>query len=491
MTLTFLKVISRITYVLFAFIVYLSFTDVKADTAHINYVSSTSDQYTQLKSELEDLGYTVTGTNSGSVTLSDFSSKDLHINIAGDSNCGSNCKTAYETYIGNGGNVIIAGNGVYNNNRAGNIEQLIESKLSVGAITIYSGVANYTSHANGSYSGDASSGYWVTRSLFSMQSGGTAIASNSSNGSTWKSWAKYDYGSNGGQLFVTFDQSQFKNTNSSWMTRFYGFLQQTLENEGILSTVSYSSAPTTTQTNLRTTTRSITTDKNSIYINQSGNNLDLDITQYDDKQLIAGLGTTSSSIDPANITGNNNTISITQGNNSGSFSDGNTVLFDVNGDSNNLTIRQGDNIDDDGDHDLRLNVVGNTNTGSFTQEEDGAVGNAGHFMDVDIAGNSNSIDIDQNDDGDKMLFLDINGDSNTIDLDQRGTGNHFLDVTVTNNQTVTVDQNGSGDHAATINMSGNTSGLDLTQNSSSDQTYSLTQICNTGGGCGTTTFTQN
>jgi hypothetical protein len=36
-------------------------TSVLADTAHINYVSSTSDQYTQLKSELEDLGYTVTG----------------------------------------------------------------------------------------------------------------------------------------------------------------------------------------------------------------------------------------------------------------------------------------------------------------------------------------------------------------------------------------------------------------------------------------------
>ena len=80
----------------------------EAGTAHINYVSSTSDQYTQLKSELEGLGYTVTGTNSGTVTLSDFSSKDLHINIAGNNNCGSTCKTAYETYIGNGGNVIIA-----------------------------------------------------------------------------------------------------------------------------------------------------------------------------------------------------------------------------------------------------------------------------------------------------------------------------------------------------------------------------------------------
>ena len=59
-------------------------TSVLADTAHINYVTSTNDQYLELKSELEDLGYTVTGTNSGSVTLSDFSSKDLHINIAGD-----------------------------------------------------------------------------------------------------------------------------------------------------------------------------------------------------------------------------------------------------------------------------------------------------------------------------------------------------------------------------------------------------------------------
>ena len=122
----------------------------EADTAHINYVNSTSDQYTQLKSELEDLGYTVTGTNSGSVTLSDFSSKDLHINIAGDSNCGSSCKTAYETYIGNGGNVIIAGNGVYNNNRTGSIEALIESKLSVGAITIHPYNANFTSNANAS-----------------------------------------------------------------------------------------------------------------------------------------------------------------------------------------------------------------------------------------------------------------------------------------------------------------------------------------------------
>ena len=224
----------------------------EADTAHINYVSGTSDQYTQLKSELEDLGYTVTGTNSGSVTLSDFSNKDLHINIAGDSNCGSTCKTAYETYIGNGGNVIIAGNGVHNSNRTGSIEALIESKLSVGQITLLNSDANYISYANGSYSGDATSGFWVTRNLFSMQSGGTALGSNSTTGHTYKSWAKYDYGSNGGQLFVTFDQSQFKNNTTDYMTRLYAFLQQTLENEGVLVTTPQAAISSSQQTTVNT-----------------------------------------------------------------------------------------------------------------------------------------------------------------------------------------------------------------------------------------------
>ena len=54
-----------------------------ADTAHINYVTSQNAQYLELKSELKDLGYSVTGTTSGSVTLSVFSTQDLPINISG------------------------------------------------------------------------------------------------------------------------------------------------------------------------------------------------------------------------------------------------------------------------------------------------------------------------------------------------------------------------------------------------------------------------
>ena len=40
-------------------------------------------------------------------------------------------------------------------------------------------------------------------------------------------------------------------------------------------------------------------------------------------------------------------------------------------------------------------------------------------------------------------------------------------------------------------MSGFDAGFDLTQDSSTDQTYSLSQNCNNANGCGTTTVTQN
>jgi len=430
----------------------------EADTAHINYVNSTSDQYTQLKSELEDLGYTVTGTNSGSVSLNDFSSKDLHINIAGDSNCGNSCKTAYETYIGNGGNVIIAGNGVYNNNRTGSIEALIESKLSVGQITLLSYNANFVSYANGSYSGDATAGYWVTRNLFSMQSGGTALGSNNSTGThAQKSWAKYDYGSNGGQLFVTFDQTQFKNTNSSWMTRFYAYLQQTLTNEGVLVTTPQAAISTSQQTEVNTA-KAKTQNGNAIYLTQSGNGIDLDIVQDGDNNLITGSDLTNA----GSIQGDNNEITLTQTN------DGNVLGIDVNGNSNNVDIVQNTN------QNAVVNITGASNTLDLEQIH---LNNSGsHYSKVTVNGSSNSLTVDQKETGDKILFLDVDS-SNNVQVDQKGTGDHYLNIILTDSHTLDITQDGSGDHDAHINLSGNNTSITLTQDSSTDQNYYLEQNC--------------
>ena len=461
----------RLEFIKLSSLIFLLFfsTSLLADTAHINYVTSTNDQYTQLKSELEDLGYTVTGTNSGSVTLSDFSSKDLHINIAGNNNCGSGCKTAYETYIGNGGNVIIAGDGVYNSNRSGTIEALIESKLSVGAITLLSNNANYVSYANGSYSGDAT-GYWSTRNLFSMQSGGTALGSNNSSGThPYKSWAKYDYGSNGGQLFVTFDQSQFKNGTTAFMTRFYAFLQQTLQNEGILLVAS-TSGISSNQTTEFNAARNKSISGNQLYITQTGNNNTLNILQDGNDNLIIGTDLTSTAV----ITGDNNALDLDQ------IGNDNILGLDIIGSSNNVAVTQNQ------DQRAILDILGSTNNVDLDQSAINYVGE--HYMNVKIVGSNNNVDVDQTETGDKKLWLDIDS-SNNVAVDQKGTGNHFLDITLTDSHSVDVTQDGSGNHNATVNLSGNSSSVNLTQDSSTDQNYYLEQNCNSAS-C-SATVTQN
>ena len=258
-----------------------------------------------------------------------------------------------------------------------------------------------------------------------------------------------------------------------------------------IPTPTYSSAPTSAQLQSRTDSRNITTNGNAIYVTQSGDRADIDITQYDNDNLVAGTGSTANNITDATITGDDNTVSITQGNNAGSFSDDNVTLLDVNGTNNSITVRQGDNMDDAGGHRSSTNVVGNYNTLGILQENDGGVGSNGHYMEIDVAGNSNTMYMDQKDDGDKMLFLDVNGSSNDVDIIQQGTGEHFLDVTAGSNQTIDINQDGSGSHAATIDMSGYSSTLDLDQTGSTDKTYSLTQTCTNLNGCGTTTVTQN
>ena len=442
-----------------------------ANTAHINYTDTS--MYNKIKGELEGYGYTVTGTNSGSVTLSDFSGKDLHINVAGNNNCGNNCKTAYETYIGNGGTVLIAGNGDRDGNRTLSIESLVESKLSVGTITIYSGEADYLAHAHGSQYSDTTN-YWVTRNVFRMDSGGTALADNSSSTlSTWKNWAVYSYGSNGGKLIITLDQAQFNhsgnNNSATWTTRLYTFLEKTLEHEGITITTPQAGITSSQQTEINTATAKTSTT-NNIYLTQSGNGLDLDIVQDGDNNLIIGSDLTTA----GSIQGDNNEITLTQKNNN------NVLGIDINGNTNDVDIWQ------DTDQRAVVNITGASNTLDLEQLH---LNNSGdHFSKVTINGNSNSITIDQKETGNKILFLDVDG-SNNVQVDQKGTGSHFLDINLTDSHTVDVTQDGSGSHDAKIHLSGNPSSVTLTQDSSNDQNYYLEQNCSSAS-C-SATVTQN
>lgn len=445
--------------------------------------TNTSSHYNHIKSELEDLGFTVTGSTSGTVSTSALSGKELVIDIAGTSNCGSTCKTNYESFIGNGGHVVIlAPNGA--TNRIGNIESLIESKLSVGSMSITGGCNTcYGSVAVGDYASSTSSENILPGpdKLFTA-SGGTAMAKNSTS-SSWNSWYNWEYGSNGGSITVSFGYGQLLSTHQ-YSDNMVDFLTRAMTEAGLYSTTSYTSSISNAQTTKITTSRAVTHSGNGIYIEQIGDSNNLTIVQDGDDNLIAGRTSATDDIQDANITGDNNDVTLSQ------KGDNNVILFEITGNSNTATVDQGESTGAD-DNRVDFDVNGDSNILSITQNHNNTVGTNGHYIEVDIDGDINNVNTSQLNDSDKKAFISVQGDDNDIDVTQWGSGSHYTEISVGSDQTVDVTQDGSGNHNASISMTGFESGLDLTQDSSTGQVYSINQNCVNANGCGTTTIVQN
>lgn len=467
------KFLKRFTIFLFIWMMFFSIIDkLKADDALIYYSTggtNTSSHYNHLKSELEDLGFTVTGSTSGTVSSSDLSGKELVIDIAGTSNCGNTCKTNYESFIGNGGHVVIlAPNGA--TNRIGNIESLVENKLSVGSMSIYSGGCNscYGSVAVGDYASSTSSENTLPGpdKIFTA-SGGTAMAKNhiSNNYMTWYNW---EYGSNGGSITVSFGYGQLLSTHT-YSSNMEDFLVRVMTEAGLIS-LSPASSITSNQTTEFNTFRNKSVSGNQIYVTQTGNNNTLNIVQDGDDNLIIGTDLSSSAV----INGDNNALDLDQ------IGNDNVLGIDIVGSSNNVAVTQNQ------DQRAKLDLTGSSNNVDLDQSAINYVGE--HYMSVVINGNSNNVDVDQTETGNKKAFIDIDG-SNNLALDQKGTGDHYAEITLTDSHNVDVTQDGSGDHNATINLSGNTSSVTLTQDSSTSQNYYLYQNC-TQSSC-SATVTQN
>jgi len=195
-----------------------------------------------------------------------------------------------------------------------------------------------------------------------------------------------------------------------------------------------------------------------IYIDQAGDNLDLDIIQDGDNNLIIGTDLSTN----AQIIGDDNTINILQENG------GNVLGLDLNGNNNLLNIDQNQN------QTALINIVGDSNDVALNQMPYLSAGE--HFADVNIQGDSNTLNLTQQGVGDKILFVET-GSNNSVTVNQKDNGEHFLDIKLTNNHTVGVVQEGSGNHSGTIDLSGNTSSVDLHQQGSSNQNYILEQQC--------------
>ena len=414
------RFITRLAFILFGIIVFMAISNTaKANDLFIYYNSTdTGAEYSRLKSHYEGLGFTVTGSTSNSVSSNDVSGKELVIDIAGNSNCGSTCRSVYDTYVSGGGKLIIAApQGA--SNRQSTIESLIENKMGVGTMTYNTSTCNIDLCWQSITVGDYATAYQTTLpgagQLFNA-TGGTAMASNSY-GSSWHTWYKWDYGSNGGTIIVAMGYDQFQ-TNISNTSNMTTFLTKVAEEEGLYSSSSSgSSSPTPVYSSGITAAQS--TKRSSKLSDTASHGMEAHV----------------------NVTGNSNVIDIDQ---------------------------------HDAEHYLELTIIGNSNTIDIDQND--ANGTATHFGDVVIDGNSNTLDLLQTGSGNKTAFIDVDGNSNTIDVIQKDSGQHYLQLDlIGDGHDATILQEGSGNHEATIELEngGGAWDFNLNQKGTTNKEYSL------------------
>ena len=427
------------------------------DTALILH-SNFSDAHTNVKAQLEEDGYTVTLSTSGSVPENLINNYDVVFDLKYNNNIGSNGKTRYAAFVNAGGILTIVGENQANysntnNTMAAFINNTLSASITIVGTTGGGNCGNDCNMTQTNTSAGVSSysdvGVYPYGAYFTGD--GTWVVKSTSGKILWMKWSGDQLPSGySGEVYVTFDINQFTSSYDSASTdEFIGELYTSSTPQSAISS---------SQTTIVNTTKNTTSTDNRISITQSGGGLDLDITQDGNNNLIIGTDLSNA----GSITGDNNTVSITQNN------DNNVLGLGINGASNNVVVTQ--------DKDQRgiLNIVGSSNQVNLNQIHLLNVGD--HFSSIDIQGSSNILDIDQKESGDKIMFLDIDS-SNNVTVLQEGTGNHFLDIDLTSNHTINITQDGTGSHDATVNLSGNTSTVNLTQDSSTDQNYILEQNC--------------
>jgi hypothetical protein len=173
---------------------------------------------------------------------------------------------------------------------------------------------------------------------------------------------------------------------------------------------------------------------NEIYIDQSGNNANIDLEQLGSGNMIGGLLSTSGSLNALTLSGLNLTLDVNQIGSSNTFlgdiyGDNITGFFEFDGDSNDFKI-QVDPTDtygaDSGNY--NVNVSGSSNDFELN------VGTSAlaSTLDLDwtVNGDSNVFDFDINYDL-GTSYVDIDGDSNTVNFTGSGyqSGYFYLDQT--------------------------------------------------------------
>ena len=250
---------------------------------------------------------------------------------------------------------------------------------------------------------------------------------------------------------------------------------------------------------------------NEIYITQVGtsNNFTFNVLQDGDDNLVQ----LSVSHDDNNIDIDQTVTGTSTGSNIISWvtywGSGASWGGDLDGTGNDIKIKQWQNIGDNTNR-VGFHIPTNDNevdicqggifssftdtTCSFDSYEYG-----GHTANLDLHSGGADVRISQTtgtnssrSEGHYVQVYTYGGDNADVFVHQRGNGDKKAYITIrTDDSSVDLVQKSDGDHTATIDLTGSyATDLTLRQDSQSDQTYTLTNNCQTSSGC-TVNVTQN
>lgn len=173
---------------------------------------------------------------------------------------------------------------------------------------------------------------------------------------------------------------------------------------------------------------------NEVYVDQSGNNANIDLEQLGSSNIIGGLNASAGSMTALDLDGLNLTLDINQIGSSNKFlgdilGDGITGFFEFDGDSNDFTI-QVDPTNTYGADSGNFNVDVTGSSNDFTLDIGTSALASTLDLDWIINGDSNTFDFDINYDL-ATNYVDVDGDSNTINFSGSGyqDGYFYLDQT--------------------------------------------------------------
>ncbi len=173
---------------------------------------------------------------------------------------------------------------------------------------------------------------------------------------------------------------------------------------------------------------------NEVYVDQAGNNANIDLEQLGSSNIIGGLQAATGNMTPLDLDGLNLTLDINQIGDSNKFlgdilGDNIVGFFEFDGDSNDFTI-QVDPTNTYGADDGNFNVDVTGSSNEF--ELDIGTTALASTLDLDwiIQGDSNELDFSINYDL-GTNYVDIDGDSNTVNFTGSGKqgGYFYLDQT--------------------------------------------------------------